>query len=198
MTVVNKIKVNEVVVVEGKDDTRRLKQFFEVDTIETIGSAIDEGVIERIRHAQSVRGVIVLTDPDFAGEKIRKIITSEVPEAKHAFMTREEAAPSSASKGRSLGVEHASREALTEALSKVLTPVFEKTDYQDIPKDLLIGLGLIAGSQAKSRRERLGNYLRIGYTNGKQLARRLKTFRITEEELAAAMKVVLEEEKRGI
>ena len=31
-----KIKIQEVVVVEGKDDTRRLSEFFEVDTIETV------------------------------------------------------------------------------------------------------------------------------------------------------------------
>lgn len=198
MTMPKKIKIAEVVVVEGKDDTKRLQQFFEVDTIETIGSAIDEGILERVRHAQEVRGVIVLTDPDFSGEKIRKIITAEIPTVKHAFITREEAAPSSASKGRSLGVEHASKEALEEALAKVLTPVFVKDDYQEIAKELLIGLGLIAGPQAKVRREKLGNYLRIGYTNGKQLAKRLTVFRITEEELAAAMTVVLEEEKRGI
>lgn len=198
MPMPKKIEIAEVVVVEGKDDTKRLQQFFEVDTIETIGSAIDEGILERIHHAQEVRGVIVLTDPDFSGEKIRKIITSDIPEVKHAFITRDEAAPASTSKGRSLGVEHASRKALVEALEKVLTPVFAEDDYQDIPRELLVGLGLIAGPQAKKRRELLGNYLRIGYTNGKQLAKRLQTFRITEEELAAAMTVVLEEEKRGI
>ncbi|QIL45881.1 ribonuclease M5 [Vagococcus coleopterorum] len=195
---VKKQKINEMVVVEGKDDTKRLQQFLEVDTIETIGSAIDEAILERIRLAQEVRGVIVLTDPDFSGEKIRKIITAEVPGVKHAFITREEGEPSSSSRGKSLGVEHASKGAIEKALKHVMTPTLDDNISEMIPREVLIGLGLIAGPKAKRRREQLGNKLRIGYTNAKQLEKRLLAFRITEEELAAAMIEVLEEEKRGV
>ena len=63
-----KEKIEEVIVVEGKDDTKRLKEVFDVDTIETRGSAIDESILEQIEHAQETRGVIVFTDPDFSGE----------------------------------------------------------------------------------------------------------------------------------
>ena len=63
--------IKQVVVVEGRDDTKRLKETFgAIDTIETRGSAIDEATLERIRQAQAKRGVIVLTDPDFPGEKL--------------------------------------------------------------------------------------------------------------------------------
>ena len=65
--------IKQVVVVEGRDDTKRLKETFgAIDTIETRGSAIDEATLERIRQAQAKRGVIVLTDPDFPGEKSAK------------------------------------------------------------------------------------------------------------------------------
>jgi 5S rRNA maturation endonuclease (ribonuclease M5) len=36
-----KMKVAEIIVVEGKDDTRRIQEVVEADTIETIGSAIN-------------------------------------------------------------------------------------------------------------------------------------------------------------
>ena len=39
----------------------------------------------------------------------------------------------------------------------------------------------------------LGDILRIGYTNGKQLEKRLRMFRITETQLKEAMRVVKEE-----
>ncbi len=78
-------RIEEIIVVEGKDDTRRLQEVFDVDTIETIGSAIDETILSQIEHAQETRGVIVFTDPDFSGEKIRKIIMEAVPAAQHAF-----------------------------------------------------------------------------------------------------------------
>ena len=44
----NKIKIQEVIVVEGKDDTANLRRFYEVDTYETRGSAINEDDLERI------------------------------------------------------------------------------------------------------------------------------------------------------
>ncbi|MDO5741861.1 ribonuclease M5 [Vagococcus lutrae] len=186
-----KMKIEQVVVVEGKDDTKHLKQFFEVDTIETIGSAINADILEQIRLAQQVRGVIVLTDPDFPGEKIRKTITHSVPEAKHAFLTRQEATPRK--KGRSLGVEHATQEDLTYALSKVMTPTAH-TDYTPVSREVLIKCGLLAGSESKMRREWLGNQLRIGYTNGKQLVKRLEMFQITEEQVIEAMKKLGEQQ----
>ena len=75
-----KEKIEEIIVVEGKDDTKRLKEVFDVDTIETRGSAINENILEQIEHAQETRGVIVFTDPDFSGEKIRKTIREAVPD----------------------------------------------------------------------------------------------------------------------
>lgn len=179
--------IEEIIVVEGKDDTRRLQEVLDVDTIETIGSAINDDILEQITHAQETRGVIVFTDPDFSGEKIRKTIMEAVPDAKHAFLSRSQAAPSR-SKG-SLGVEHASDEAILEALRKVVTPTsaLEAVAEPEIPRQTLLEYGLIAGTGAKIRREKLGDLLRIGYTNSKQLEKRLKMFRITEAELAQAM-----------
>ncbi|MFV0560119.1 MAG: ribonuclease M5 [Enterococcus sp.] len=187
----SKLKVEEIIVVEGKDDTRRLQEVIEADTIETIGSAINEEILMQIEHAQDTRGVIVFTDPDFSGEKIRKKIMEAVPQAKHAFLPRSQAAPKK--RGNSLGVEHASDEAIIEALQKVVTPMTEETTRPEITREDLLALGLIAGPAAKERREKLGDILRIGYTNGKQLAKRLNMFRITPEELVAALKKVEED-----
>lgn len=63
------MKINEFIVVEGRDDTERVKRAVECDTIETNGSAINEQTLEVIRNAQQSRGVIVLTDPDFPDRK---------------------------------------------------------------------------------------------------------------------------------
>lgn len=187
------LTIEEIIVVEGKDDTRRLQEVLDVDTIETIGSAINDEILDQISHAQETRGVIVFTDPDFSGEKIRKTIMEVVPDAKHAFLSRGQAAPSR-SKG-SLGVEHASDEAILEALRKVVTPTsaLEAVAEPEIPRQTLMEYGLIAGTGAKIRREKLGDLLRIGYTNSKQLEKRLKMFRITEAELATAMEQVKQE-----
>lgn len=186
----DKMKIQEIIVVEGKDDTRRLREVVDADTIETIGSAINEEILMQIEHAQETRGVIVFTDPDFSGEKIRKIIMEAVPQAKHAFLPRTQAKPK---KKGSLGVEHASDAAILEALKKVVTPDISQTAVSEITRQDLLDYGLIAGAQAKEKREKLGDELRIGYTNGKQLEKRLKMFRVTPKELAQAMKIVEEQ-----
>ncbi|AUT04974.1 ribonuclease M5 [Streptococcus parauberis] len=181
-----KIKIQEVVVVEGKDDTANLRRFYEVDTYETRGSAINEADLERIDRLNQLRGVIVFTDPDYNGERIRKIIMQAVPTVRHAFLNRDEAVPGSKSKGRSLGVEHASFEDLQKALSKV-TQTYDDPNEFDITKEDLVKLGLLLGGDSRKRREYLGETLRIGYCNGKQLLSRLELFGISLTEVEDAM-----------
>lgn len=41
------MQVKEVIVVEGRDDTQRIKLAVDADTIETNGSAIDRDVIDQ-------------------------------------------------------------------------------------------------------------------------------------------------------
>lgn len=183
-------KIKEIIVVEGKDDTVAINRAVKADTIETNGSALDDATIEQIRLAQETRGVIIFTDPDFPGEKIRKIISEKVPGCKHAFLPRHEA---KAKNGKGIGVEHASVDAIRNALDSV------KGEYFEIPSqiafDELLEAGLIGGPIAKMRRKRLGEILKIGYTNGKQLQKRLQMFQITREAFYEALEVIFQEEQ---
>ena len=181
-----KIKIPQVVVVEGRDDTANLKRYFDVETYETRGSAISDADIERIRRLQDLHGVIVFTDPDFNGERIRRLIMTEIPAVQHAFLKRDEAAPKSKTKGRSLGIEHASFEDLKTALAGV-TSQFESSSDFDVIKNDLMRLGLLLGSDSRQRREYLGEELRIGYSNGKQLLKRLELFGVTLAEVEEVM-----------
>lgn len=182
----NKIKIQEVLVVEGKSDTANLRRFYEVDTYETKGSAITDEDLERIAYLNELRGVIVFTDPDYNGERIRKIIMEAVPTAKHAFLNRGEAVPKSKTKGRSLGVEHASFEDLQKALAGVIGS-YDDENHFDIAQADLVRLGLLMGADSRQRREYLGEQLRIGYTNGKQILKRLELFGVTLEEVEEVM-----------
>ena len=181
-----KIKIQEVIVVEGKDDTANLKRFYEVDTYETRGSAISDDDLERIEKLHDLRGVIVFTDPDYNGERIRKIIMQDIPTVKNAFLQRDEARPQSKTKGRSLGIEHASFEDLEKALAGVRGYYDDEHNF-DITKSDLMRLGLLMGSDSRKRREYLGEKLRIGYCNGKQLLKRLNLFGISLADVEEAM-----------
>ncbi|KRM55871.1 ribonuclease M5 [Lacticaseibacillus sharpeae] len=180
----------QIIVVEGRDDTKRLRLALgDVDTIETGGSAINAATLEKIALAQQVRGVIVMTDPDFQGQRIRNIIRQHVPDAQHAFLPRKAAVPERS--GGSLGVEHADAIALRKALASVATP--DTLAPTLITQADLMTAGFIGGPAAKHRRERLGDILGIGYANGKQLLRRLQEFRISQTDFATALKTINEE-----
>ena len=160
----------EVIVVEGRDDTRRLKEIFpDIETIETNGSAIDKPTLERIKILNETRGVIVFTDPDFPGNKI-------------AYLKKQDAI---AKNGSGVGVEHASNEAIKAALENLLTA--SKTIVEEIEMQFLIENQLIGHANSSSLREHLSDVLGIGYVNGKQLQKRLMMFGISKEQVIEAL-----------
>ncbi|RWZ50155.1 ribonuclease M5 [Halobacillus fulvus] len=184
------MKIKEVIVVEGKDDTARIREAVEADTIETNGSAIDETVLEQIRHAKEKRGIIIFTDPDYPGERIRHIVDRYVPGCKHAFLPKHLAR---AKRDKGVGIEHASHEDIRQALSAVYELV-ERTEDKITRADLL-AYGLLGTPSSSKRREQIGIKLHIGKTNGKQLLRRLNMFQITSEQLEKAMEQIIQEEE---
>ncbi|KYG33288.1 ribonuclease M5 [Alkalihalobacillus trypoxylicola] len=184
------MKIKEVIVVEGKDDTTAIKRAVNADTIETNGSALNEMTLKKIALANERRGVIIFTDPDYPGEKIRKQISAKINGCKHAFLPKKEAISKN---GDDLGIENATPEAIRLALENVRQE-YEEPGEQITRNDLHTA-GLIAGTMAKRRRELLGDYLGIGYANGKQLYVRLKTFHISKEEFANALQAVYEAEE---
>ncbi len=182
-------KIQEVIVVEGRDDTARLQEVYDVDTIETNGSAVSDQTIERIKRAQETRGVIILTDPDYPGDRIRAIVEERVKGCKHAHLPRSEA------KGKrgKIGVEHAS----PESLRRVLSAVYEErvdTGEPVVTRKMVLEADLIGGAAAASRRKRLGVLLRIGEPNAKQFVKRVEALRVTIEEWEQAL-AQLEEEQ---
>lgn len=185
-------KIKEILVVEGKDDTKRIAQAVDADTFETNGSALSSKDIEKLKLLQAKRGLIVFTDPDFNGERIRKMISAAIPGVKHAFIKRKEGVPTVS--GGSLGVEHASPAVIREALKSVYT----QSDGQ-FPSEIevtdLRQAGLISGTNARHRRERLGEILGIGYGNGKQMLKRLNLFQITKVQFQSGIDQLNQEEK---
>ena len=113
------MKFNEIVVVEGLHDLERLKSIYEdIDVLITNGSEIEEN-LPTIIEASKKRDIILFLDPDYPGERIRKKITEVIPNAKHAFLKKDLAISKNKKK---VGIEHAKKEDIIDALNNVLTP----------------------------------------------------------------------------
>ncbi|HJA47329.1 MAG TPA: ribonuclease M5 [Candidatus Limosilactobacillus excrementigallinarum] len=186
-------KIKEVIVVEGKDDTKQVQRAVDADTFETNGSALSLADIEQLKKLQERRGLIVFTDPDFNGERLRKMISQAIPGVKHAFIQRQQGVPTEAH--GSLGVEHATQQVICEALSNLYTE--EEVDQPEFTRTDMVKTNLVGGATARYRRERLGQILGIGYGNGKQMLKRLNVFRVSRSQFEKAMAQVNQEDKDG-
>lgn len=182
--------IKEIIVVEGKDDTVAVRRAVEADTIETGGSALGDDVLNRIRLAQQTRGVIVLTDPDYPGERIRHIIRQTVTGCKHAFIPRKYA-----TKDGKVGVEHASPAVIREALSRVRAETMDQPLTNSITWSDFVASGLTAHSDARKRRQFVGEKLGIGYANARGLYDRIRAFCVSVDEFEAVIERLNEEER---
>lgn len=172
--------IKEIIVVEGKDDVAAVKKAVDAEIITTGGFGFPDDLIDRIRLASERRGVIIFTDPDYAGEKIRNIISSEVKNCKHAFLPRDKA-----TKEGNIGIENAKSKDIIEALKNVrVESIDERAEFI---KEDLIRNGLIGNSNASERRDKLGRILGIGYCNSKQFLKRLNNYGIEREEFDNAI-----------
>lgn len=186
-------KIKEVIVVEGKDDTNAIKRAVDAETIETHGFGMSEEMWLLLEKAYLEKGLIVFTDPDYAGNQIRKKVLDRFPQSGEAFISQDDATA-----GSDIGVENARPEAIIKALSKVRyrksleqkeinerVNCLKEASKEETPlftKELVQEYGLIGAEDSKEKREKLGRALGIGYSNGKALVRKLNAYGISLEE----------------
>lgn len=171
-----KERIEDVIVVEGIHDLQKLQSIYDVDVLYTNGSAVSQEFIEKLKLLIQKRSVIVFTDPDFPGKKIRQTIMDAIPNVKHAFIDKNRAL----GKGK-VGVEHASVEDIRYALEHVVIPsqrVVSEITWAD-----LIARDLIVGPKAKEKREHISKCLHLGHLNSKQFYKHLVLFGITIEQI---------------
>jgi ribonuclease M5 len=174
--------IKEIIVVEGKDDISAVKAAVDAEVIEVNGFAVKKDTtLKKIKVAYENKGIIVLTDPDFAGDSIRKTINTIFPNAKNAFISRKEG-----TKGDDIGVENATPTAIIEALEKARCEVSDHTDNL-FDTLILMEHGLIGSSNASVLRAEVGKKLGIGYANAKQFLSRLNKYGIQMDEFLEAV-----------
>jgi ribonuclease M5 len=72
-------KYPALIVVEGKTDKDLIASFLDADVVTTNGSEVSRETIDFIKKAAELRTVVVLTDPDAPGKRIRDLLDEHIP-----------------------------------------------------------------------------------------------------------------------
>ncbi|MDR3644175.1 MAG: DUF4093 domain-containing protein [Clostridia bacterium] len=157
------IRIREAVIVEGKYDKIKLSSIIDAVIIETNGFAIfrDAERMELIRRLANKSGVLIITDSDSAGFKIRHFIGGSLPKGcvKHAYMPDiygKEHRKAQPSKEGKLGVEGIPREAIVRSLENAGVLCEEvREPARRITKTDFFEDGLAGGEGSAEKRRRL-------------------------------------------
>ena len=170
-----KEKLNALIVVEGTTDISLLSSFLDCEFAITNGSSVPRETIEYIKEVSKRKDVIVLTDPDYPGKRIRDVLDQNISNLKHAFIPKEKAI-----KHHKVGVAESSKGVVLEALANLTLSKNNKSgnlNYSD-----LLELGL-SGPDSATKRNKVEQHFHLGYGNTKTLLKRLNSMNISKEQL---------------
>ena len=153
------IILNEIIVVEGKYDKIKLSRLFDTLIIATDGFRIykDKQKAQLIKTAALKRGVIIITDSDTAGLRIRNRVRQLVGDAKVKNVYLPQIAGKEKRKAKPgaeglLGVEGIPDEII---LNAVAAQTSEAPKREKITKAELFDMGLCGGENSSELRKKL-------------------------------------------
>ena len=191
----DKIKLRQAVVVEGKYDQNTLRQLVDTAVFATNGFADmkDPALLRLLRHAAQTTGLIILTDSDGAGFLIRNTLKGMLPKegVLHAYIPdipgkeRRKAAPG---KEGLLGVEGMRPEIILQALRDAggeFEDSCEQPTREPITKQDFFALGLSGKPDSAARRGALLKELELpAHMSANALLQAVNTLFSREEFLA--------------
>ena len=175
------MKIKELIVVEGKTDLIFLKSFLDADIVITNGSEVSHETLEFIKEANKRQGVIILTDPDYPGLRIRNIVSEYIGECKHAYIEKKKAI-----KGKKVGIAETSKKDIIDALNNVVT--YSKKNGKVVKEVDLYELGLFGNNDSKAKRNKVCEYYHLGWCNAKTFLNRINMFNITIDMIKEVIK----------
>ena len=162
------IHIKEAIVVEGKYDKERLRQITDAPILCTHGFELyrSRAIVDSIRRFAKERGIIILTDSDRAGFRIRNYLKGCLGKdctIKNAYIPAiagKDHRKEKPGKDGLLGVE-GMEEATLAAILKSAATVEDAPDTQPVTKADLFADGLSGGSDSAQRRSLLARHLRL-------------------------------------
>lgn len=159
-------KIKETIVVEGVYDKIKLSRFIDGVIITTHGFSIfnNADLMDSIKRLASKTGIVILTDSDSAGFKIRNYIKQSIPpeQVLHAYIPDvhgKEKRKKAPGKEGLLGVEGINDDIITDALRKAGCTLDGDKESprkgRDITKADMFRLGLSGGEGSRELRGKL-------------------------------------------
>ena len=156
------IKIDEAIIVEGKYDKIKLSSLVDAVIIITNGFGIfkDEEKLELIRYYAQKTGIIILTDSDSAGRRIRGYIKGAINKGKVTnvyipdIFGKEKRKDKPSAEGK-LGVEGIDPQVLLAAFERSGIAASQSESAGDITRLCLYELGLSGGENSRELRKRL-------------------------------------------
>lgn len=162
------LKINEAIIVEGNYDKARLANIVDATIIVTDGFMIfkDTKKAKMIKKLADTCGVIIFTDSDAAGFKIRNYLKNILSgkKVKHAYIPDikgKERRKNHHSKEGFLGVEGVSDDIIITALNNAGYSAGNEDKKRLITKTDLYSDGLCGGDDSAQRREKLKKNLNL-------------------------------------
>ncbi len=174
------MKISEVIVVEGINDQKRISQAVDAETLSTSGTHVSKELLIFLKEVHKQRGIIVFTDPDSPGAMIRRKITEEIPDCKHASLSHKQARNS-----KKVGIEHASLEDIREALKEVVT--FSKVNVSSLLWSDFVDLNLTGFASSQQLRDVVCAHFKLPYCNGKTCFKYLNMLHLTKDDVMEAL-----------
>lgn len=167
-----KIKINRAIIVEGKYDKIKLKSIFDCTVITLDGYKIfkDNENKKMIKQLAENEGVIILTDSDTAGFRLRSYIKSftnngNIINIYIPQIAGKEKRKEFASKEGTLGVEGIDSKILVDLFKQYgcISNIEDKSDKDSrcVTKEDFFDDGLMGGSNSKELRRRLSEELKL-------------------------------------
>lgn len=176
----SKIHYDALIVVEGATDKALLTSFLDSEVVITNGSDVPRGTIDYLKEASATRNIVVLTDPDAPGKRIRDELDKAIPNLLHAYIPKEKCI-----KKHKVGVAESSKEDILEALSHIAPSSSNKAGFLTFAD--LYELGLMGSEESSAKRNQLSKRFHLGECNAKTFLKRINALSLDKETLEDAL-----------
>lgn len=167
-----------LIVVEGIHDEERIRKIYkDAFIITTNGSEISDSTLKMIKEYSNDYDILIFTDPDHPGERIRAKIHEVVSNPIDLFLPKK---PCISKNKKKVGIEHAPTDLIKEVLDNY--EINNKSNNL-ITNEIMIDLGLVGEKNSSILRNKISLKLNIGQPNAKTFMKRVNALGLSKCDL---------------